>query len=163
GGRPSVRQLNVKFIVSEPTRLLAMRSGGIDGAFRVPLAQVDQWQRLHNVQIQFAPELRTAYLSLDLGTAPWNDVHVRRAVAYPNSEQYLGEAAQALSASLKKIGIKLTVKEIPSSQWFNIIYSHPNPIGPQIISWGVDYPDPADAAHFIYDSHYATANAFNTS
>ncbi len=25
-------------------------------------------------------------------------------------------------------------------------------MGPQIISWGVDYPDPADALHFIYDS-----------
>jgi peptide/nickel transport system substrate-binding protein len=236
GGRPSVRQVNVKFIVSEPTRLLAMRSGGIDGSFRVPLTQVDQWQRLDNVRVQFTPELRTAYLSLDVAQPPWNDIHVRRAVAYafdkvglvkavlrghgapaptmpppeqwgdllpqqqvkrfyaslpqyryslakakaelkrsafpdgfsatlpyPNSEQYLGQAAQALAGSLKKIGIKLTVKEIPSSQWFNILYSHPTPIGPQIISWGVDYPDPADAAHFIYDSRYATPNAFNTS
>jgi ABC-type transport system substrate-binding protein len=53
------------------------------------------------------------------------------------------------------------VKQITTDEWFGALFEHKN-LGAQIISWGVDYPDPADALHFIYDSKYATANAFNT-
>ena len=235
GGRPRVRAITLKVIVNEATRLLAMRQGEIDGSFRISQDVIDQWKRLSNTSIQLAPELRTAYLSLDTAVEPWNDVHVRRAIAYsfdraglvkavlrgygdvaptmpppeqwgdvmnqaqvrafyrtlpkysfdlnraraelkqsafpdgfkatlpyPDSEQTLGKAALALSQSLKKLGIDLTVKEVPTDSWFAKLYNHPSPLGPQIISWGVDYPDPADALHFIYDSKGATKNAFNT-
>jgi len=81
---------------------------------------------------------------------------------YPDSEQTLGKAALALSQNLKQLGITLSVKQVPTDEWFGTLYSHPKPLGPQIISWGVDYPDPADALHFIYDSTAATANNFNT-
>src|SRR5262249_9552836 len=61
----------------------------------------------------------------------------------------------------KTIGITLNVKQITTDDWFGALFAHKD-LGAQIISWGVDYPDPADALHFIYDSQYATANAFNT-
>jgi ABC-type oligopeptide transport system substrate-binding subunit len=54
------------------------------------------------------------------------------------------------------------VKEVPTDKWFATLYNHPSPMGPQIIEWGVDYPDPADALHFIYDSKAAVKNNFNT-
>jgi peptide/nickel transport system substrate-binding protein len=235
GGRPAVRAITLKVIVNEATRLLAMRQGEIDGSFRLSQDVIDQWKRLPNTTIQLAPELRTAYLSLDTAVEPWNDVHVRRAVAYsfdkaglvkavlrgygdvaptmpppeqwgdvmtqpqvhafyrtlpkysyslakakaelaqsdfpdgfkatlpyPDSEQTLGKAALSLSENLKKLGIDLTVKEVPTDAWFATLYNHPSPMGPQIISWGVDYPDPADALHFIYDSKAAVKNNFNT-
>jgi len=235
GGRPSVRSISLKVIVSEATRLLAMRQGEIDGAFRASQDVIDQWKGLSNTQVQLAPELRTAYLSLDTAIAPWNDIHVRRAVAYsfdkagfvkavlrgygqpaptmpppeqwgdlmsqsevkafykkipsypfslakaraelkqsgfpngfsatlpfPDYEQTLGKASLSLSQNLKQIGINLEVKEVPTDAWFATLYNHPSPLGPQIISWGVDYPDPADALHFIYDSKGAAPNAFNT-
>jgi peptide/nickel transport system substrate-binding protein len=235
GGRPQVRAITLKVIVNEATRLLAMRQGEIDGSFRISQDVIDQWKRLSNTSIQLAPELRTAYLSLDTAIEPWNDVHVRRAVAYsfdkaglvravlrgygdaaptmpppeqwgdvmrqpavrafyrtlpkysysiakaraelrqsafpdgfeatlpyPDSEQTLGKAALALSQSLKKIGVTLKVQEVPTDKWFATLYNHPSPLGPQIISWGVDYPDPADALHFIYDSKAAVKNNFNT-
>ena len=235
GGRPKTRNISVRIIVSDATRQLAMRSGQIDGAFRVPQDQIDQWKRLPKTKIQLAPELRTAYISLDLDTPPFNDVHVRRAIAYaldkrglvkavlrgygqvaptmpppeqwgdlmsqkevkafykslpqysyslakaraelrqstvpngfkatlpyPDSQQTLGKAALALSESLGKIGVTLTVKQITTDDWFGALFAHKD-LGMQIISWGVDYPDPADAAHFIYDSKSATPNAFNTS
>jgi peptide/nickel transport system substrate-binding protein len=235
GGRPKVRAITLKVIVNEATRLLAMRQGEIDGSFRISQDVIDQWKRLSKTQIQLAPELRTAYLSLDTAIEPFNDVHVRRAIAYsfdqaglvkavlrgygqtaptmpppeqwgdlmtqpqvrafyrtlpkytysvakakaelqkskfpdgfkatlpyPDSEQTLGKAALQLSQSLKKIGVDLTVKEVPTDTWFASIYAHTSPLGPQIISWGVDYPDPADALHFIYDSKAAVKNNFNT-
>ena len=195
---------------------------------------IDQWKRLPNTRIQLAPELRTAYLSLDTAIEPWNDIHVRRAIAYsidkvgivrailrgygepaptlppeqwgdimpqaqvkafyqtlpkyayslakaeaelkqskfpdgfkatlpfPDSAQTDGKAALVLSQALKKIGIELTVKEVTTDKWFATLYNHPTPMGPQIVEWGVDYLDPADALHFIYDSKGATKNAFNT-
>ena len=235
GGRPAVRKITLKVIVSEATRLLAMRQGEIDGAFRPSQDVIDQWKALSNTQVQLAPELRTAYLSLDTAIAPWNDIHVRRAVAYafdkaafvkavlrgygapaptmpppqqwgdlmtqaevaafyktipsypfslakaraelrqsaypngfnatlpyPDYEQTLGKASLSLSQNLKQLGINLEVKEVPTDAWFATLYNHPSPLGPQIISWGVDYPDPADALHFIYDSKGAAPNAFNT-
>jgi peptide/nickel transport system substrate-binding protein len=221
--------------VSDATRLLAMQSGEIDGTFRISQDQIDQWKRISGIGVQLAPELRTAYISLDTEDDPWSDVHVRRAVAYsidkvglvqailhgygqpapvmpppeqwgdlstpaklkklyaafpkypfslakakaelakskfpngftatlpyPDSEQTLGKAALALAQNLKQLGITLNVKQVPTDEWFGTLYSHPKPLGAQIISWGVDYPDPADALHFIYDSTAATANNFNT-
>ena len=82
GGRPAVRAITLKVIVNEATRLLAMRQGEIDGSFRISQDVIDQWKRLSNTRIQLAPELRTAYLSLDTAIEPWNDIHVRRAIAY---------------------------------------------------------------------------------
>jgi peptide/nickel transport system substrate-binding protein len=237
GGRPKVRAISLKVIINDATRLLAMRSGELDGTFRISQDAIDQWKQLPGVSIQLAPELRTAYLSLDTEDGPLSDVHVRRAIAYsfdraglvkavlhgygqtaptmpppeqwgnlqtvaqakafnaslpqysyslakakaelakssqyaqggfsltlpfPDAEATLGKAALQLSQSLKKLNINLTVKEQPVDQWFATIYAHKNPLGLQIISWGVDYPDPADALHFIYDSKGAVANNFNT-
>jgi peptide/nickel transport system substrate-binding protein len=234
-GRPKVRAITLRVIVNEATRLLAMRQGEIDGSFRLSQDVIDQWKRLPSTRIQLAPELRTAYISFDTALEPYNDVHVRRAIAYsldkaglvkavlrgygqvaptmpppeqwgdvmsqaqvkafyrtlpkysynlakakaelqqsafpdgfkitipyPDSEQTLGKALLVLSQSLKKIGVELTVKEMSTDAWFATIYNHPAPLGGQVISWGVDYPDPADALHFIYDSAGATKNAFNT-
>jgi peptide/nickel transport system substrate-binding protein len=80
---------------------------------------------------------------------------------YPDSQQTLGKAALSLSQNLKQIGVNLDVKQVTTDDWFAALFAHKD-LGAQIISWGVDYPDPADALHFIYDSQYATANAFNT-
>ena len=42
-----------------------MRSGEIDGSFRISQDQIDQWKRISGTSVRLAPELRTAYLSLD--------------------------------------------------------------------------------------------------
>src|SRR5207237_9495221 len=54
----------------------------VDGTFQVPQEQIDQYKSLSGVTVQVAPELRTAYISLDVASPPFNDVHVRRALAY---------------------------------------------------------------------------------
>lgn len=235
GRKPEVKNVTLRFIVNDATRLLAMRSGEIDGTFRISQDQIDQWKRVSGTAVKLAPELRTAYISLDVDSEPWSDVHVRRAVAYaldkpalvrailrgygqpapvmpppeqwgdvaaqsfvaklyksfpsypfslakaraelqksakyksgftatlpyPDSQQTLGKAALALSENLKQIGVTLNVRQVTTDEWFTKLFEHKD-LGAQIISWGVDYPDPADALHFIYDSKYATANAFNT-
>jgi peptide/nickel transport system substrate-binding protein len=235
GPKPAFDKVVIDFITDPATLLLAVRSGQVDGTFNIPQQEIGQYKQLSGVNVGLAPELRTAYLSLDTAHPPFDNVHVRRAIAYaldkvglvkavlggygqtapampppqqwgdllpqsqvqafyntlpayaynlakakaelklspypngftasvpyPDSEPQLGKLVLSLAQNLKQIGITLDVKQLTSGAWFNILYSHPNPMGLQVISWVPDYPDPADAAALIYNSAYATKNAFNT-
>ena len=82
GKKAAAQQVAIKFITDPATLLLAVRSGEVDGTFDIPQAQISQYGQVSSVKVTTAPELRTAYLSLDTGSPPWNDIHVRRAVAY---------------------------------------------------------------------------------
>jgi peptide/nickel transport system substrate-binding protein len=235
GKEPAAAKVVIDFITDPATLLLAVRSGQVDGTFNIPQQEISQYMKLPSAKVTLAPELRTAYISLDTESAPYNDVHVRRAIAYatdkvglvkavlggygqtapampppqqwggmgsqtqvkafyktlpaytfnlakakaelkqsatpngftatvpyPDSEPQLGKLLLSLSQNLKQIGVTLNVKQITSSAWFNILFSHPTPMGMQVVSWVPDYPDPADAAALIYNSAFATKNSFNT-
>ena len=82
GKKGAIKSVELKFITEDATRLLAMRSGEIDGAFGVPADQSDQWERINGVKVVFTPQLRTAFFTFDMEAAPWSDVHVRRAFAH---------------------------------------------------------------------------------
>ena len=81
GKKPQIANVNIKFIVEESTRLLAMRTGEINGAFSVPVDQSDQWQRINDARVVFTPELSVYFFSFDVSSPPWSDIHVRRAVS----------------------------------------------------------------------------------
>jgi peptide/nickel transport system substrate-binding protein len=72
----------IDFIKDPATLLLAVRSGQVDGTFNIPQQQINQYKSIPGVKVGTAPELRTAYISLDTESPPWNNIHVRRAVAY---------------------------------------------------------------------------------
>jgi peptide/nickel transport system substrate-binding protein len=82
GPKPEVRRVVLKFIPEESSRLLAMRSGGIDGAFDLPLGSLKQWQQIPGVKVLFASALQMPYFIFNVQRPPWNDVHARRAAAY---------------------------------------------------------------------------------
>ena len=44
GAKPPIKTIDFKFISEDSTRLLALRSGQIDGTFIVPLAQSKSWE-----------------------------------------------------------------------------------------------------------------------
>lgn len=83
-------------------------------------------------------------------------------VTYPDNAPELGKALLILSQDAKSIGITINVKQVPHSQWVNVLYTHPTPMGVQVGNWTPDYPDPADALALIYPSQNAHANSFNT-
>jgi peptide/nickel transport system substrate-binding protein len=235
GKEPAIQKLVIKSIVSPSTMLLAIRSHQIDGSFKLPYAEISQYKSLPGVSVQVAPEELPAYLSLDMAEKPFDDVHVREAIAYatdkagmvkavlggygspaptmpppqqwgdlmsqskvvqlykslpqytfdmakakaemaassvpngfsttityPDSSPELGQALQILAQDVKSIGITIDVKQVPHSQWVNVLYTHPTPMGVQVGNWTPDYPDPADALSLIYPSTNAHANSFNT-
>ena len=79
-----------------------MRSGEIDGSFRISQDQIDQWKRISGTTVRLAPELRTACLSLDVDSEPWSDVHVRRATAYALNKPALVSAVCEATGSQRR-------------------------------------------------------------
>lgn len=82
GGRPSVRRIVIQPITDTQTRQLAMRNGDIDGTFDVPVSEVDQWEQIDGVDVITKSALAVYQITLDYTTPPFDDIHVRRAIAH---------------------------------------------------------------------------------
>lgn len=75
------QRIVIRQIPDSQTRLLAMQSGEIDGTFDVPISEVDQWEGLDGVNVVTAPSNGVYQLILDQETPPFDDIHVRKAIA----------------------------------------------------------------------------------
>jgi len=82
GDLPAVKNINVKFIPDEGTRLLAAQSGDIDVAFNVPLAQSTQWEALDNMRVDYVNDLSYVGMYFNTALEPFNDPKVREAFAH---------------------------------------------------------------------------------
>ena len=108
------RRFEIKFITAQATRLLAMRSGQIDGAFEVPVDQADQWARISTARVLFAPQLSVYFFSMDTEAEPWSDIHVRRAVAYA------ADKAGMLKTQFSGHG-EVATSLVPPGQWGGVL------------------------------------------
>jgi peptide/nickel transport system substrate-binding protein len=82
GPKPVVKRIIFTAIPDRQTRLLAMQNGDIDGTFDLAISDVEQWQALGNVDVITAPSLGMFALTLDHSAPPFDDIHVRKAIAY---------------------------------------------------------------------------------
>lgn len=85
GDQPQFDKITLQIIPDEQTRFLAMQSGQIDGTFDVPATAFEQWKAAASVQT--IPALVWRGLTLDMDQAPFDDVHVRRALAYATDRE----------------------------------------------------------------------------
>ena len=105
GPKPVAERIVFSSIPDRQTRLLAMQNGDIDGTFDLAISDIDQWKALGNVDVITAPSLGVFVLTLDHSAAPFDDIHVRRAIAHAVDREGLvkallkgnGEAATALN------------------------------------------------------------------
>ncbi|MCI0633641.1 MAG: ABC transporter substrate-binding protein [Actinobacteria bacterium] len=81
GDQGPAKRIVIRQIPDSQTRLLAMQSGEIDGTFDVPVSEVDQWEGLDGVTVITAPSNGVYQLILDQETPPFDDIHVRKAIA----------------------------------------------------------------------------------
>jgi peptide/nickel transport system substrate-binding protein len=103
--KPVAKRIVFTGIPDHQTRLLAMKNGDIDGTFDLAISEIDQWKGLGNCDVITAPSLGVFMLTLDHSAAPFDDIHVRRAIAYAVDREGLvkallkgnGEAATALN------------------------------------------------------------------
>lgn len=82
GEQGPAKRIVIESIPDSQTRLLAMQNGDIDGTFDVPISEVDQWEGLDGVTVITAPSNGVYQLILDEETPPFDDIHVRKAIAY---------------------------------------------------------------------------------
>ena len=74
--------VSFKVLADAQARMLAMRTGDIDGTFGVPLANVGAWAELENAALAHTNSLGFKSITVDMEQAPFDDVHVRRAIAH---------------------------------------------------------------------------------
>jgi peptide/nickel transport system substrate-binding protein len=80
GGRPHIRRISVKFFSDATSMALAFRAGEIDVAPNIENPRA--FEATAGANVVSGPSCRVATVSMNTRVAPWNDVHVRRAVAH---------------------------------------------------------------------------------
>lgn len=81
-GRPEMERLEINVISDAETLRLALAAGEVDGTFSVPIGKSRIWDTLDDVEVEYVDAPVMAMLTLDTAAAPWDDIHVRRAVAH---------------------------------------------------------------------------------
>src|ERR1700722_4444994 len=90
GVKPAVQKCSFTCISDPQSLLLAAQSGQIAGTFDVPVQNAANWEKVSTLRTYSAPGMLMFYLSFDVSKPPWNDLHVRKAVAYAaNTEGYI--------------------------------------------------------------------------
>lgn len=82
GGTPEYEQIRVEFIPDDNTRLLAQQAGDVDISFNVPFSQLAEWQSIDGTSVEFISDLSQVGLYFDTAVAPFDDEHVRAAIAH---------------------------------------------------------------------------------
>lgn len=80
GEKPKWDKIIFRAIPDPQTMLLSLRNGEIDGTFSVQPAQADQYAKFSNIQAYAADYWQG--LTLDMKQAPFDNIHVRKALAY---------------------------------------------------------------------------------
>jgi peptide/nickel transport system substrate-binding protein len=80
GGAVPLKRLSLKWFADDTSRALALRGGAIDLAPEVGNGQA--FAATSGAKVISAPGCGLGVFSMPTAAAPWNDIHVRRAVAY---------------------------------------------------------------------------------
>lgn len=82
--RPGVRDLTIKFIPEDLTRVAAFRTGAVDWVDNVPPAMVEEFRRMPGVSTTSLVSGNNLYIDMpsEQPNSPFHDVRVRQAVAH---------------------------------------------------------------------------------
>jgi peptide/nickel transport system substrate-binding protein len=89
GGQPTLERFSCRFIDDGQARLLAIRAGEIQGTHPVPAENADAWKSA--AELQYQNHFFWFGWSFETDAAPWDDVHVRRAVAHATDNEGLSQ------------------------------------------------------------------------
>jgi peptide/nickel transport system substrate-binding protein len=79
GGKVNIKHISVRFFSDDQSGALAMRAGEIDVYFP---ADARAFAATSGASILSAPTNNVGFFGMNVTQPPWNDLHVRRAVAY---------------------------------------------------------------------------------
>jgi peptide/nickel transport system substrate-binding protein len=89
-GAPAIKNLTVTPFKTEASAALAYRSGGLDAVY--PLSDPETFASTAHAKITRVAGGKQTFLSLNTQVAPFDDVHVRRAIAYALDREKLASA-----------------------------------------------------------------------
>jgi peptide/nickel transport system substrate-binding protein len=81
GTAPTVQALRFEQAKDDSSRILALQSGQVAGILGAPLAQLPAFEALDGFTGVSAPDLGVYKISFDTTKAPFDDIHVRTAIA----------------------------------------------------------------------------------
>lgn len=82
GDPPAFDSLTFDTASDDSSRLLALQSGDFDGVILPPVHQVDAIEELGTYTTYSAPDANVYRVVFDTTKAPFDDIHVRKAIAY---------------------------------------------------------------------------------
>jgi peptide/nickel transport system substrate-binding protein len=106
GGHVSVKHISLKFFSDETALALAFRAGSIDVAFPSTAAS---FASTSGAKLVSVPGFPRGYFAMNTQQPPWNDVHVRRAVAYALNK---GDLAKLVGADAIPIDYMILPKSL---------------------------------------------------
>ncbi|MBL8598639.1 MAG: ABC transporter substrate-binding protein [Devosia sp.] len=87
GAAPQFDKITFTVLPDDQTRFLALQQGDIDGTFNVPNTALAQWSSV--ATLTNFPSYIWRGLTVDMEQAPFNDIHVRKALNYAIDKQAL--------------------------------------------------------------------------
>ena len=103
GEKPAPDRLAFDIIPEDTQRQLALRSGSIQGGKVVDIGKLSEWASIPGVAVETSPALRLNYLSFDVTQPPFDDVHMRRMVAYSLDREGVMKSAYGEAADLMPV------------------------------------------------------------
>jgi len=99
-GAPKIGRVVWRTIAEDSTRLAELRTGGVDIAIRVPVAQVGLLEKDENLKVVSVPTLRTKWVTLNTWGEPFSDKRVRQALNYAVDKEEIVKALYEGSAHI---------------------------------------------------------------
>jgi peptide/nickel transport system substrate-binding protein len=94
GGAPSVSGVEFRYITEPAAALTALRNGEVHWTDNVPPQQVSALEDDDEVELETTPSVDYWYMSMNLDRPPFDDVDVRRAIAFAVDREEVTEAAR---------------------------------------------------------------------
>jgi peptide/nickel transport system substrate-binding protein len=91
GDAPQFKTIRFDFIEDDNTRLLAFKEGSIDFTYNIPSESEQEWSAVEGANISFVSDRTYQGLTLNPNLKPFDDIHVRKAVAYAIDGQNIVE------------------------------------------------------------------------
>ncbi|MCG5432584.1 ABC transporter substrate-binding protein [Mycobacterium sp. MYCO198283] len=112
GARPKISGVTFRFVPEATTALSALQAGEVDWTDSIPPQRVAQLRNDDSLRLAVTPSNDYWYLALNQARAPWNDVRVRRAVAYGIDRDAIVTATSYGTATANQLAIP------PGNPWY---------------------------------------------
>ncbi|WP_456697844.1 ABC transporter substrate-binding protein [Aeromicrobium sp. P5_D10] len=114
GDKPAAKTITYVVIADPEARRLAMQSGDVDATWSVPLSQSSSWDSISQINVGYVSGTASSFYSFDVTKAPFDDVHLRKAISYAVDREGIAKA-------IFKGRADPLVTPLPKSVWSGVL------------------------------------------